>query len=68
MHGLVDKKIMMDENDPYFLAYIKEEGIDISQLVVEARDYSYKRLFDREVDASAAYITDLPYIMKNSRF
>lgn len=62
-HDLIGKKIMMPKNEPYFLAYFKQEGIDVSQLNLIPRDYSYGQLLTGEADASVGYLTDLPMIL-----
>jgi PAS domain S-box-containing protein len=64
VHDMVGKRIMMDENEPYILAYLKREGIDISQLEVVPRDYTYKSFFDGDVDATVGYLTDLPLLIE----
>lgn len=63
-HDMVGKRIMMDKNEPYILAYLKREGIDVSQLEVVPRDYTYKSFFDGDVDASVGYLTDFPLLVE----
>jgi len=61
VHELKGKRIMYEPHATEILAYLKQEGIDPGDVILEETTFDLSLLTSGQVDASASYITDQPF-------
>lgn len=66
LHALTGKKIAIEANSAELLAYLQDEGIDTSQLQVIEHGFSPDAFLSGAVDATSAYSTDEPFLVRDA--
>ncbi len=64
LHSLIGKRVAIEPNSAELLAYLHDEGIDISQLDVVDHGFSPTGLIDGSLDAMSAYSSDEPFLLQ----
>lgn len=63
IHNLVGKKVMLENHSAELLAYIKSEGISLSNINFIPHNFDPIALIENKVDVISAYSTDEPYLL-----
>lgn len=63
IHDLVGKRVMIEPQSDELIAYLKQEGISLEQLVQVAHSFEPKDVISGRVDAMSAYVTNEPYYL-----
>lgn len=66
VHELAGKRVMLEPHADELVAYLKNEGISTSQLVLCPHVFDASHLIDDKVDAMSAYTTDEPYALEEA--
>ena len=63
IHDLSGKHIALEPHSEEIVAYMKHEGIPLSQMVVHTHPYDTSPLINGDIDAMSAYSTDEPFML-----
>lgn len=64
-HGLVGKRIMLaPEGQPDIWAMLRNEGVSDAQYILAPLTWDLEELIDGRIDATGAYVTNTPFLLK----
>ena len=63
IHDLSSRRIALEPHSEELVAYMKHEGIPLSDMVVHAHTYDTSPLVNGDIDAMSAYSTDEPFML-----
>lgn len=64
VHDLVGKRVMINSSSADIMAYLVNEGVNVSNCKLIPHNYSMSSLINDSVDAATAYITDEPFLLQ----
>lgn len=68
IHDLAGKRLMIEPQSDELLAYLKQEGIPLSDINRVQHSFKPQDLIDGKVDAISAYVTNEPYFLDRAGF
>jgi diguanylate cyclase (GGDEF)-like protein/PAS domain S-box-containing protein len=61
IHSLFGKRVMIEPQSDELIAYLKQEGIRLDQIIRVPHSYQPQNLIKGQIDAMSAYVTHEPY-------
>jgi PAS domain S-box-containing protein len=68
IHDLVGKKIDLEPNAADIIAYMQDEGVLLKNCEIARHKFDITCLLSGKIDATSAYSTDEPFLLKKANF
>lgn len=67
IHGLAQKRVMIEPHSAELLAYLKYESISAADMTILTHTFDISALLEGNVQAISAYSTDEPFLLQQAR-